>query len=198
MSDDVHAKVERVIAGDRHAAAWLYDTYAPDLFRRLRRRYAYQGGPDAEDLLQDAYAFFFQNECKVLRDFLERVPRDEGAGRALERHLWNLACGLATNLRRSAWTRRMRTVAEVEVESVPGGAEGRTIARDLLERIDACLRQERERVYLYYQLRYRDHLTPAEIARATGWSRKATYKLKEALNEALARCAEELEVDVMD
>ena len=67
---------------------------------------------------------------------------------------------------------------------------------DLLKQLDRCLRAQRARIYLYYRLRYYEGLTPEEIARATGWSRKATYKLRQALNEAVRTCARELGIEL--
>jgi len=42
-----------------------------------------------------------------------------------------------------------------------------------------------------------DNLTPEEIAQSTGWSRKATYKLKQTLNSEVQTCAEALGLDVL-
>jgi DNA-directed RNA polymerase specialized sigma24 family protein len=47
---------------------------------------------------------------------------------------------------------------------------------------------------LYSRLRYFDGFEPDEIAKIAGWSRKTTYKLKLALNEALSRCAQALDL----
>ena len=188
----VRPSLERLIHGDPAAAAWLYDDFAPGLFRRLRRRYQRDGGPDAEDLLQDAFIFFFQNDCKVLRDFLEKTPATELTAARLERRLWDLACGLASNRRRSAWSRKVVSIDEFREPDPDAGSERRSLARDHLRRLDACLRDGRERVYLYFQLRFRDGLSPDEVTRATGWSKKATYKLKDALNQALGVCTERL------
>lgn len=192
MSDDVRPQLRRIAAGDRAAAAWLYDTYAADLFRRLRQRYGRPGGPDPEDLLQDAFAFYFQREAKVLRDFLERRPVGEATREALGRHLWDLACGLAANRRRSAWSRKVVSIADHEHTAPETGVETGAVARDTLARLERCLREGRARVYLYYKLRYVDALSAEEVAAATGWSMKATYKLRQSLNEAVQRCAERL------
>lgn len=194
MTDALFDRLRRVAAGDRDAAGWLYDTFAPGLFRRLRRRYE-PLGLDPEDLLQDAFAFYLQNDAKVLKDFLTRAERGGGSRRALERHLWDLACGVAANARRTAWRRRVVPLGE---RPVVGGAgtERSTLARDMLHRLEACLREGNRRVVLYYSLRYRDGLTPAEVARATGWSTKTTYKLRQSLNEAVRGCAERLRIDL--
>lgn len=182
----------RVGAGDLEAAAWLYDTFAPQLYRRLRGRYAYPGGPDPEDLLQDAFIFFLRNRGKVLHDFLRRVPPASQTCAELERHLWNLACGVASNWRRSARRRRVLPLADVGSRMRVPSDEKAALDRDVLERLDACLRAGKKRVYVYYKLRYHDGFTPEEISRMTGWSRKATYKLRQDLNVALERCAQRL------
>lgn len=188
----VHERLRELLAGDRNAAAWLYDTFAPGLYRRLRQRYERPGGPDPGDLLHDAFVLFLQREGKVLRDFVERHPDDDGAAVALERRLWDLACGVAANRRRAAWVRRVFALPVLAAIDPGAGAERGAVARDSLARLDDCLRENPERVYLYYKLRFFDGLTPEEIAGATGWSRKATYKLKDVLNQAVRRCVERL------
>lgn len=192
-AEDVHRRLHAIVeSNDPAAVAWLYETFAPKLLRRLRGRYAHPGGLDAGDLLQDAFVLFLRQNGKVLADFMERVPVTQQTAAALERLLWDLACGLATNLRRSASRVTLLSLFDSPRRSTDAGVEQRTIQRDLLEQLDGCLEVSGSRVYLYFTLRYRDGLTPDEIARATGWSKKATYKLRQALNEALARCAENL------
>lgn len=193
MCHDVRPQLRRIAEGDRAAAAWLYDTFASDLFRRLRQRFGRPGGPDPEDLLQDAFAFYFQRGAKVLHDFLERHADGEPTREALARHLWDLACGLAANRRRSAWARKVIPFADRQDFAAPEpGAETGAVARDALQRLDRCLREGRARVYLYFKLRYVDGLSAEEVATATGWSIKATYKLRQSLGEAVRRCAERL------
>jgi len=192
--DDLLDRLRRVAAGDREAAAWLYDSFAPSLFRRLRRRYE-PLGLDSEDLLQDSFALYFRDDAKVLRDFLERTAGGGATRQALERHLWDLACGVAANARRTAWRRRAVPLPELPL-STGAAAESRALARDTLRRLEACLREGNRRVVLYYALRFRDGLTPAEVARVTGWSSKATYKLRQSLNEAVRECAERLRIDI--
>jgi DNA-directed RNA polymerase specialized sigma24 family protein len=196
---DLLRRVRRIAAGDREAAAWLYDTFAPGLYRRLRQRYE-PLGLDPEDLLQDAFAFYFRDDGKVLRDFSDRVDRSEAAvtPRALERHLWDLACGVASNARRTAWRRRVVPITRLArlPSGRDAGAERRALARDTLRRIEECLRAASPRVALYYALRFRDGLSPSEVAETTGWSPKATYKLRQSLNEAVARCADQLDIDL--
>jgi len=185
----VLARLRLVLAGDVAAAAWLYDTFAPRLYRRLRRRYGYPGGLDADDLLHDAFVYFFQRSGAALRRIVDRSAPGELTPEGLERRLWDLACGIAANRRRAAARRRGTALTErVILASAPQG-ERQAVSRDLLQRLDACLRGSRPKVYLYFKLRYWDGLLPNEIAAATGWSPQATYKLKEDLNAALAECA---------
>ena len=66
---------------------------------------------------------------------------------------------------------------------------------EVVGQLDECLSESGERLYLYYKLRYRDGLTPQQVSRAAGWSMKATYKLKQKLNEAVERCAELLGIE---
>ncbi len=189
---EVPRQLRRLVAGDADAAAWLYDTSAAGLYRRLERRYGYPGGLDVENLLHDAFVFYFQRDCKVMRDFLERVPEAAQTRAALDRHLWDLACGVASNQLRSAARRYQRPLTDVDqVRHAPSG-ERLALSRDALERLGECLREADEEVYLYGKLRFWEGLKPAEICEATGWARKATYKLRQAFDEAARRCAESL------
>lgn len=194
-SEEVHQHLQAILDGDRSSAAWLYDTFADELFVRLRHRYGYPGGLDPDDLLQDSFIFYFQRQAKVLGDFLRRTPRRRLTRKALLRHLWDLACGLASNRRRSAALRTVVPIDELRTRATTADAERQTIDRDAVEQLDRCLSESGERLYLYYKLRYRDGLTPQQVARATGWSMKATYKLKQRLNEAVERCAELLGIE---
>ncbi len=188
---EVHEIAARLAAGDPEAVAWLYDNASPDLYRRLRRRYEYPGGPDAADLLQDAFLLCLRDEARLLRGFVADLPEGAPALPSLQRYLWDLACGVATNVRRSVWSRRVSPMPEAPLAAAEPPAERATLARDALERLDGCLRLQGERVYLYFKLRYVDGLAPEEIAAGTGWSKKATYKLRQALNEAVQRCLEQ-------
>ncbi len=194
MPHNVHERLLGLVAGERSGAAWIYDTFSGRLFRRLSQRYAFPGGLDAEDLLHDAFVFYFQHDYRVLRQFLERVPRDRQTTDRLERYLWDLACGVATNRRRS---RKSSPAMEEETRDRPSpvpDAEQSLVARDRLVRLDACLEGKGARLYFYYKLRYRDGLAPEEIARVTGWSRKSTYNLKTTLSRAVDQCADELQL----
>lgn len=199
--DEVHRQLTRLLAGDREAAGWLYDTFSPGLFRRLRRRYGHLEGIEPDDLLHDAFLFFFQREGKVLRDFMERVGLEEQTPARLERHLWDLACGVASNRRRSEALRDHRSLdASPQHEREPDDdtQEKHLLHRDELARIDQCLAGRGTRLYLYYKLRYWDGYTPTEIAGIMGWSQKATYKLRQTLNEAVRLCAGLLGIPLRD
>lgn len=188
-------RLRRILTGDESAAAWLYDLFAPPLFRRLAQRY---GGADRgaiEDLVQEAFLALWRNDCRLIGELVRRGPAVDR--RDVERLLWDQACGVASNRRRSLKRWRPATLDETSPElAAPAGEGGeeRTIRRELLALLDDCLRKAGARLYLYLKLRHRDGLTPEEIAAATGWSRKATYKLKQALDAALAKCAEALRI----
>lgn len=191
MAREVEQQLERILAGDEEAAGWLYDSFAPGLARRLSRRYP-DLATEVEDLVHDVFVLFLRNDAGLLRDFLDRHRASSPGRSALERRLWDLACGLASNRRRTVRHRRVVTLDDRERPDRSPGAERTALDRDQLRRLDACLRSGNERVYLYFKLRYRDGLSPEEISRITGWSRKATYKLKQALNRAVADCLESL------
>lgn len=101
-----HAIAERLAAGDRDTIAWLYDTLAPGLYRRLLRRYGYPGGPDAADVLQETFLLCLRDEARLLRGTLAGRPAGSPALPPLRQYLWDLACGVAANARRSVWSRR--------------------------------------------------------------------------------------------
>lgn len=197
MSESVHQRLLGVVAGKRSDVAWIYDTFAGRLFRRLRQRYGFPGGLDAEDLLHDAFVFFFQHDYRVLRSFLERVPKARQTQVRLERYLWDLACGIAANRRRSAKAAPDLEEAKPDRPSKAPDAEQSLVARDRLVRLDACLEGKGSRLYFYYKLRYRDGLAPEEIARVTGWTRKSTYNLKTSLSRAVEQCADELQIETL-
>lgn len=194
---DVADRLRRLISGDSGAAAWLYDTFAPRLYRRLRGRYGRLPGIDPEDLLQSAFLFYLQNDCRVLRAFLEQQSPAEVTADALMRRLWDLACGLASNQRRSARGRPPLTGLD-EAAADDGGPtiERRLAERQTLSRLSACLARRGGRLFLYFCWRYGDGLTPREIVDVAGWSQRETYRLREALNRALAACAASLGIDL--
>lgn len=183
---------ERLAAGDREAIAWLYDEVAPDLYRRLLRRYGYPGGPDAADVLQETFLLCLRDGARLLRGVIAGQPAGTPALPALRHYLWDLACGVAANVRRSVWSRRVQPMPEAPVTAGEPGVERSAVARQALQRLDGCLRQQGERLYLYFKLRYADGLTPEAIAAATGWSKKTTYKLRQSLNEGVQRCLDRL------
>lgn len=189
---EAHELAERLAAGDPDAVAWLYDHVAPDLYRRLGRRYGHPGGPDPADLLQDTFVLCLRDGARLLRGVLADRPAGAPVLPTLRQYLWDLACGVAANARRSVWSRRALPMPETPLAAPEPGVERSAVARQALERLDGCLRQQGERLYLYFKLRYVDGLTPDEVAAATSWSKKATYKLRQSLNEAVERCVDRL------
>ncbi len=192
MSDSILAAISRILAGDRDAVAWLYDTFAPRLLRRLGQRFGSIRGLDREDLLHDTFLYVLDHDGRVLERFVQRTADAEATEEALDRFLWSAACGIASNRRRSVLRHPAAPIDDQQEVASAGGGEGPAVARDVLERLGDCLFRRGERLYLYFQLRYLDGLRPAEIAQATGWSRKAAYKLKQSLDEALDRCVVKL------
>ena len=186
MNQQIAEQIARVLAGEREAMAWLYDAFAPRLFRRLRQRYGAVEGDEAEDILQDLFLALLNRDGHLLRLYLDRSNGPDAA--SLERFLWDQACGLASNRRRSRSRRPVVPFSTVDLMPLAPSAERAVVERDRLERLVGCLEAVGGRVYLYFQLRYRDGLSPEEIGQVTGWSRKATYKLKQSLNQALERC----------
>ncbi|MEO1369484.1 MAG: hypothetical protein AAFX50_20080, partial [Acidobacteriota bacterium] len=178
MSEDVTPRLDLLIGGDAAAAAWLYDTFAAGIFRRLRWRYPRL---EPEDLLHDLFITVFKDDCRLLRELKERSPGPI-APSDLERRLWDLACGLATNRQRSHGHSRTLPLAETfDGPDTRPSAERSAVDKDRLERLAECVERTNARVFLYFTLRFRDGLAPEEIAGVTGWSKKATYKLKQRL-----------------
>jgi DNA-directed RNA polymerase specialized sigma24 family protein len=194
VPEPVTLHLERIVAGDGASRAWLWDRFATRLYRRMCGRYAGRGGLDPDELLQDAFLFFFQHDARVLSHFLGSVPPGEQTEARLDGYLWGLACGIASNHRRSTRRRKAVLTHPVEPARDPVDAEKQSLDRDVLARLTKCLERGGSRVFLYYKLRFVDGLTPEEIARVTGWSRKATYKLKLALNDTVLRCAKRLRI----
>lgn len=192
MSDTPHRRLHRLAQGDREAAAWLYDTFAPGLYHRLTLRYGHLAGVEPTDLLHDTFVFFLRPDTSPLRRFLAEGPHGRGTTAALEKQLWDLACGLASNRRRAAWARRVVPVAEVREVAGEADAEEETVARDALEKLDRCIEGQTEEGYLYYQMRYVDGLKPRQIAAATGQPIEEVYRLRHVLDRALRHCAERL------
>lgn len=193
MSVSVSHWLERISRGDEEARTWLWETFAERLRRRLRARYQERYGYNADELLQDAFVFYFQHDARALSRLLE-VGESDGVltEERLERHLWDLACGLASNRRRGLRRDPALGMPAGPIPSTAPNPERILTERDTLLRLAECIRARSERAYLYFKFRYVDGLTPEEIAAITGWSRKATYKLRERLNRAVAECAETL------
>lgn len=193
----VSARLEALLSGQREAAAWLYDCFGHPLYRRLAARYAHWPELETSDLLQDAFVFFFQKGGKVLRDFLDRTAAEERTAARLERYLWDLACGLVSNRRRAAKRAGPHSSLDDEKSGLPelaaaAAGEEAQVDRDLLEKLRTCLEERGARLALYFRFRFADGFSPNEIAAITGWSAKATYKLKQAIEEGLAECARRL------
>ncbi len=184
-------RLEDLCQGDREAATWLYDELGPPLFRRLKQRYI-RLGLDPDDLLQDAFVFFFRDDGRVLRRFLDETPEGSRDLESLESFLWNQACGIASNRLRSR--RRDKSVPIGEAPERFGGRnqEKTALAKDTLARLEECLAKGAERTYLYFKLRFCDGLSPEQIRETTGWEKKVVYKLRDRLNEAVDRCAGKL------
>jgi DNA-directed RNA polymerase specialized sigma24 family protein len=181
----------RLVEGDDAARTWLLETFGPRLSRRLRARYARHRDLDVEEIYQDAFVFFFQQAPRTFGRFLAEVPLECRTESTLDACLWDLACGIASNRLRSS-RRRPPLLAVAEEAADPVDAERQTVDRDLLGRLRACLKRAGSRSFLYYKLRFVDGLTPEEVALATGWSRKATYKRRVVLDAAIDRCARRL------
>ena len=185
-------RLEGIGRGDDAARRWLHETYAPRLARRLRARYARHRALDVDELLQDSFLHFYQHAPGTFARFLDDVPVEQRSEGRLDGYLWDVACGIASNRLRSA--RRRPPMAAVAVETIvdPADTERGAVERDALTKLMTCLKRAGSRSFLYYMLRFVDGLTPEEISQATGWSRKATYKLRLALVEAIDRCARRL------
>ncbi len=190
MPESILATISRILAGDRAAVAWLYDKFAPRLLRRLGLRFGTVRGLDAEDLLQDTFLYLLSHDDRVLERFRARHAEADPEEQDLERFLWSAACGIASNRRRSLLRHPATAIDDRDLTA--GGSESPALARDALERLGDCLLRGSDRLHLYFQLRYLDGHKPAEIARLTGWSRRATYKLKQTLDAAVDACVEQL------
>ena len=192
MPESILEEISKIRTGDRDAVAWLYDTFAPRLLRRLGARFGSMRGLDRDDLLQDTFVYLLGKNGRVLDRFVDRSVDDGATPESLERFLWSAACGIASNRRRSLLRHPKAEIDKVTLQ-IPGG-EPPAVAKDALERLADCLRRGGDRAHLYFQLRYLDGHKPSEIAEITGWSKRSTYKLKQTLDEALERCVEELEL----
>lgn len=198
MVADVPRLLRQIADGDPIAKAWLYDTYAGGLQRKLSFRYGVHA-LDPEELLQDAFVTFYQHDGRVLLNFLERHPPPQQTVEQLRIYLWDLACGVASNHLRNRRTRR-RNLPESEVELadvvVSGDAEERHIARDQLRRFVECVAEKGAQIRLYFALRFVDGLTAEEISHVTGWPIEQVYRLRVRLGVAADDCATRLQLDL--
>lgn len=187
----VAESLAQVLSGCPRAAAWLYEQFSGELARRLSGRYGHLYG-EPEDLLQDAFLFYFQNDCKVLRDFVRRVPPAAQTHARLATTLWDLACGLVANRRRASQSRNRvfdPMQSADEVETVDNGFEHQAVLRDELRRLESHLSAECPNLAVYCRLRFTEGYSPTEIARLTGWPPRVTYKLRQELNRVLSSFA---------
>jgi DNA-directed RNA polymerase specialized sigma24 family protein len=198
MIADVPGLLRQIAVGDPTAKAWLYDTYASGLQRKLSFRYGVHA-LDPEELLQDAFVAFYQHDGRVLLNFLDRHPPAEQTVEQLRVYLWDLACGVASNQLRDRRTRR-RNLPESDRDlgdvGVGSDAEDRHIARDQMRRFVDCIAEKGAQIQLYFALRFVDGLTAEEISRVTGWPIAQVYRLRVRLGAAADECATRLQMDL--
>jgi DNA-directed RNA polymerase specialized sigma24 family protein len=149
-------------------------------------------GYDPEDLLHEAFVFFFQHDARALASLLEKQRQAPLREEEIERLLWDLACGLVANIRRARRRNPTESLDPARLSGDMPDPQRAALSRDLLGQLADCIHGQGARIFLYSRLRFVDGLKPEEISATTGWSMKATYKLKSALNEALAHCASRL------
>ncbi|ANM29816.1 hypothetical protein ABI59_09840 [Acidobacteria bacterium Mor1] len=192
-SGSVAESLRAIVAGSERAKAWLYEQFAPRIYRRILGRYGRARWLDPDDLLQDTFVSALQRDAQVFRALLDKGGGEITAAR-VERMLWNIACGLTANRRRSKARLPQILHPEYELGTPDEDPESQGVDRAMLERLAQCIQRKGGRIYLYYRLRYVDGYTPEEISTLTGWSRKVTYNLKLALNRALERCSQQLKL----
>ncbi|MFN7967124.1 MAG: sigma-70 family RNA polymerase sigma factor [Acidobacteriota bacterium] len=197
MAVNIPEQLKRIAAGDSAAKAWLYDTYASGLLRKLEARYgAYE--LDARDLLQDAYLSFFQHDGRALSRFLDRHSAEQQTLDQLRIYLWDIACGVASNRLRDRRTRR-RYLPEADhdlsFEAAEDSPEREFVRRDQMRRFIDCVAESGEQARLYFALRFVDGLTADEIAQVTGWPLPQVYRLRAKLGTAAEECANRLQMD---
>ncbi len=198
MAADIPEVLRKIAAGDPGAKAWLYDTYAGELQRKLSFRYGVHA-LDPEELLQDSFVYFYQHDGRVLSAFLDRHPPPQQTAEQLRTYLWDLACGVASNRLRDRRTRRRnlpesgRDLSLVVADSDP---EQEHIARDQMRRFADCIAEKGEQIQLYFALRFVDGLTAEEIAGVTGWPIEQVYRLRVRLGAAADDCAMRLQMDL--
>ena len=186
-STSVSAMLQAVVDGDAEAAHRLYDEMSPELLRRLRGRYGNIFG-EPEDLLQDAFLFYFQNDYKVLRDFMSRESKDTQTRSRLAGALWDLACGLVANRRRAQRSRdRVFDPFQSSDQLKEADTGIYTVAeqRDRLRDLERHLAAEDPDLASYCRLRFVHGYSPTEIAEHTGKPLRTVYKLRRSLSDAL-------------
>ena len=122
---------ERLAAGDAGTIAWLYDNIAPDLYRRLRGVTNIRAAPMPPTCCRRPSC----SACATARACCASGSRICRAGApalpSLQGYLWDLACGVAANVRRSVWSRRAQPMPETAVAAEPP-IERSAIARQAL------------------------------------------------------------------
>ncbi|ANM29624.1 hypothetical protein ABI59_08600 [Acidobacteria bacterium Mor1] len=183
IAEQVHAAV----IGDSEARDWMYREFHSALHRRLAGRYGRWKRLEIDDLVQDLFVLLFQNDAQALRRFVEGVPsKDQTSGR-LAGYLWDAACGIMANRRRSYERAPQFEEATPDVATAED-LETRAHGRALIARLETELRRSETRVYLYYRLRCVEGLTPREISHVTGWTREETYALRGKFREFVQAC----------
>jgi DNA-directed RNA polymerase specialized sigma24 family protein len=193
MEGSLSQQLSRIVAGEQAAKLWWFDTFAGHLSRRLELRYGH-AGYELEDLLHDAFVFYFQHEARVIAKFLERHASEEITEELIERYLWDLVGGLVANRRRANRRSRFEELDGRTLATTQPDPQRAALSKDTVAQLADCIGERNPRLLLYSRLRYFDGFEPDEIATIAGWSRKTTYKLKLALNEALIRCAQALDL----
>ena len=193
-STDIAARIEGIASGDPVDRAWLYDTFAPVLERRIRGRYGGDPNLDPQGLLHDLFVWCFRDDAAVLQLFLQRNPGALQSESRLRGYLWGLISGLVSNHRRSS--RRAPELSSLDQAPMPhpapGDPEQQQAERDAALRLLDCVQGAGSRLYAYLALRFVEGLTPDEIAQVMGWEKSRTYGMRASLNNAVKRCVEKL------
>ncbi|MEM7247444.1 MAG: hypothetical protein AAF533_19065 [Acidobacteriota bacterium] len=184
LSERLRALLDR----DAASRAWLYDSFAGPLFRRLRRRYGAHPAVDVEEVLHDLFVQLYERDDGLLRRFLDQTPAHEQTPERLETALWDAACGIASNQRRRFKTRRLEALEAPDELRDDLDAEQVLSDRDLLAKLDACAREHGDTLYLYLKLRFADGHAPREIATLTGWPIEQVYRLRDELRPVIEGC----------
>ena len=183
-------RLEGVIAGDAGSCQWLYQEFAGRILRRLRQRYKHSVDLEPEDLLHEVFLFYFRRADRIFRRFLDRKHDPHPTIATFERYLWDQACGVAANYRRSA--RNGPLLVELTRDHCdPAATERRIVDCDRCRVIGRALQAGDSQVYLYFKLRFVEGLSPSEIGAVTGWNRPVIYNLRLRLVRTVQRLVAE-------